>query len=164
LPHGINAACNSSAEHQNAQQRNAHDNALDQISSACGKKSANRRIGNDNNRTDEHGRCVIKTEHTIEKLSAGGKTGSGIRNKENQDDNAGDPCENFFGIAITVGEKFRQGDGVLRQLRIAAQTTGYRKPVDISADRQTDCRPTRIRNTGQICNAGKSHEKPAAHI
>ncbi len=67
-------------------------------------------------------------------------------------------------VMVTVGKEIRDGDGVVSYYGIAAETLCYQKPVQIGSDCKSDRGPACVCNTGQICYARETHEKPAAHI
>ena len=60
-------------------------------------------------------------------------------------------------------QKLRHRDGV--QIgRVAPQPPGHDEPVEPGAHGQTDGRPARRRNAGEVGKAGQAHQQPAGHI
>ena len=141
-----------------------HNDALDKICGGCGKESAQCCIADDDQCTDDHGNLIIDPEHAGKKLSAGGKTGSGIRDKKDYDENSTDRLENFFLITVAVAEKGWKGNRISCYMSIAADSFCYDPPVQISTDGKSDGCPAGIGNSGQISKSRKSHQKPTAHV
>ena len=81
--------------------------------------------------------------------------------------NLGTFCDygkNTFVISVTVGKEQWQCRRVSADMRIITKSLGNNKPVYISSDCQSDCSPRCISRTGQVSNAGQSHQQPAAHV
>ena len=148
---------------QHEENGNGHDNALYQIRNGSRQKSAGSGVAHDNHSGDQHGCHVVDAEQAGKQLAAGGEAGSGIGNKENNDDHRGQGREDAFFIMEALGKEL--GDGIaFRNLGVAPQTAGGEKPVEVSAHSQTDGRPAHIRRAGQVGKARQTHEQIAGHI
>ena len=157
------SACLADAEHQNNYQRDGHDDTLDKVSRAGCEETAHGCVEHDDDRADDHRRMVVHAEQAVEELSAGGKARCRIRNKENDNDKRRDQGQNIFFVAETVGEEFRQRNGI-RHFRITPEFLCHQKPVKICTDCKSDHGPAYVRNTGQVRQSRQSHQKITAHI
>ena len=146
------------------EQGKRHNDALDKICGGCGKESAKCCIADDDQCTDDHGYLINVPEQAGKKLSAGGKTGSGIRHKENHDHNCRNCHQCMAFITVSVFEKSRQRDGIVCFVGITAQAFCNDQPGEIGTDCKPDRSPAGLSTTGKIRNTGQSHQKPAAHV
>ena len=163
VSHGIPAACNLDAKEYNDNQRNAHDNTLNQVRGGHCHKPSHDCVSDDDHSACDHCHMVIYAEQAVEQGSHRLKARRGIGNKENQDNDGGNAHQYVPVIPVAAGEKVGYGDGPACN-GITAQAPGNNQPVEICTHGQTNGGPARIRDAGQVCNSRQAHEKPAAHI
>ncbi len=162
--HGTKAPHIADSKAKHHDNGDGHNDALQKIGGAGRQKPSQSGIGNDDNRTYHHGRHIIPPEQTGKQFSACRKTRSGIRYKENDNQNSRQHRQDLFLIPVTVGKKQGQCGGIAAQMRVAAKPSCHHQPVYISSDCQADGCPGCVRETGHIGDARKAHQKPAAHI
>ena len=163
LDDDIHAAGGMDTVDDDGYQRNRHDDALDQVGGACRHKAAHCTVQDDNDCACDHRNRVVDAEHRVEQLAAGSKAGCGVRDEENDDDNGCDARQNALLVAVAVGEEGRQGDRVCR-MGVQTDLARDEKPVEVGADRKTDCGPARITDTGQVRKTRQTHQQPGTHI
>ena len=148
VQYSTHTACLGHTEHDDADQRCRHDNGLDEVSE---------------DRTDDHCCVVLPAEDRAEQLAAGRKARSSVGHEEDQDDQRSNAHEDPVLVMVAVGEEVRNGDRA-DLLAVDTQTLGNEQPVEIGADCQTDRSPAGFRAAGEVGNARKTHEQPAAHV
>ena len=102
---------------------------------------------------------VAKRRRHDDAYTAGGKTGSRIRNEENDDKYCCDQCDDVAVVAESLTEKVRQCDRI-HFLGVDTKSFCHEKPVEICADRETERRPECFRNTCHQRHCRKSHQEP----
>ena len=161
--HGIPAARHADAIDQNGHQCQRHDDGLDEVGGGHGAEAAQNRIAHDDERRDQHCGHVIHAEQAVEQLAAGRKARRRIGHEEHDDDDRAQCVQQVALVMEPQGQKLRDRDGV--QIgRIAAQTPRNDEPVQPCAHGQTDGRPARRCNAGQVGQTRHSHQQPAGHI
>lgn len=70
----------------------------------------------------------------------------------------------FFLLLEACGEELGNGDGVVRNNGIAAETARHDQPVDVRAHRKADGRPRGVRQAAPVRHAREPHQQPAAHV
>ena len=158
------AASSVNAEAEHDEQRNRHDNGLYKVGGRSGEETAGCRVADNDDGRNNHCPEVIHPEQAGEQLTAGGEARSGVRDEKDQNDQCGQAHQDTAFIAKAVVEEIGNGDGIAGDVRVQADTLGDDKPVDIGADGQADCRPTGVRDAGQIGQAGQTHEQPRTHV
>ena len=151
------------AEAYNDDERNGHEDGLDQVGERNGHKAAHHRVQHDHDAADDHCRMILHTKEAVEERADGLEAGRRVRDKENKDHDRRDAGEQMLLIAIAAGEKVGDRDGA-EFGRIPAQAARDDQPVEIRADGQTDGRPGHLRQAKQIGKAGQAHQKVAAHV
>ena len=161
--HGVPAAGYMDAEKYNDNQRNAHDDALNQVRGGYCHKASHDRVTDNYHCACYHCSVIVYAEQAVEQGSHCLESGGGVGNKENQNYDGGNTHQYVPVIPVTAGEKVRYGNGPACY-GIAAQALGNNQPVEICTNSQTNGGPACIRDAGQGCNSRQTHEKPAAHI
>ena len=127
------------------------------------QEAAERAVQHNDCGAQEHGGHVVHAEHGGEQLAARRKAGSGIGDKEDDNDNGRNQGERVALVPEALGEKLGNGNG-MDALGVDTQTLGNQQPVEICADSQTDGSPRRLRKTRHQRKTGQAHQKPAAHV
>ena len=148
------------AENKNDDKSRGHDDALDEVRRGCRKESAHRRVEHDDEGADQHGCVIVEPEQRVEKLSAGGKTGCGIRHEKHNNEHRCECCDQIPVITIALREEFRQSDRI-RFLGVPAEPLGDNQPVEICSGGKTDAGPGDIGKSRQIGKSGKAHQQVA---
>ena len=164
----------AAAEHHHQRhdhQRQHHDDALNEIGKADGKKPADHRIGQHDPCRDDDAPHVI-AHHVIgqqagkrrlEQLAACDKAGGGVDGEEHHDDDGRDYAQGRGAVGEAVGEELRDGQRVVVSLGLFAQARGDDEPVDHSAREQSDTDP-RFDQPGGVKRTGQAEQQPARHI
>ena len=161
--HGGSSARLNHTESDHDEQRDRHDDTLDQVRRADRQKTAESTVGHDDHGGDNHRYHVIHAEERAEQFAAGGKAGRGVGDEEDNNDHSGDGGQDVFLIAVAFREKVRDRDGAYR-MGITADLLGDDQPVQIGAGSQPDHGPPHVGETGQIGKPGKPHKQIAAHV
>ena len=160
---GVPAAGCMDAENENDNQREGHDHALDQAGDGGRHEAAHGAVSDDDNGGDDHGNGVVPAEHAVEQLAAGDKAGSGIGNKEDDNDQSADGLDQLGVIPKARCQKIRNRDGV--ELRgIDAQSAGDDQPVEIGARSKADGSPAGFRDAAEQRQARDAHQQISAHV
>ena len=160
----IPSSCLADPEEEHDPKGDGHDDALHKVSEACRQETACHGISDDDNRADDHGKMIIYVKQRRKEFPDRRESGCGIGNEKDHDDECRDQREDLRLIPETIGEKLGDGKGVVCCQRVAAKPFGYDQPVNVGADRKPQSGPDRLRYAGEIGKAGKTHQKPAAHI
>ena len=67
-------------------QRHEHQHALKKIGPAHRQESADKSVGDNGDRTDNHRQLVRHAENGCEQLAAGDQAGAGVKNEKDQDE------------------------------------------------------------------------------
>ena len=94
----------------NDDQRDGHNNTLDEVSGRHCHKAAHDSISYNNNGAYDHGNVIICSEQAGEQGSDSLKSGRGVRDKENQDDDGRDAHMIPAGESQTNGESQKTGE------------------------------------------------------
>ena len=89
VSHRAPASGHMDAKEYNDNQRNTHDNALNQVRGGHCHEAAHDRVSDDDHGTGYHCHMVIHAEQTVEQGSHSLEARCGIGDKENQDYNGG---------------------------------------------------------------------------
>ena len=100
------------AEHQNDDQRQRHDDGLNQVGGGHRQETAQNGVDDDNCGTDQHGSRVVKAEQAVEQLTDGGKAGSGVGDEEYDNDKGANAAQELPVVRKALGNELRYGDGV----------------------------------------------------
>ena len=161
--HSVPAAGHADAVHQHRNERNAHDHRLDEVGGGDSPEAAQNGIAHDDQRRHDHGGHVVHAEQAVEQLAAGRKAGRRVGHEEHDDDDRAQCVEQIALVMEPQGQELRHRDGV--QIGgIAPQPPRHDEPVQPGAQRQTNGRPARGRDAGEIRQARHSHQQPAGHI
>ena len=109
-------------------QGNRHNDTLDQVGGRYRQETAHNGIADNDDRTDDHGHVVIHAKQAGEQGAYGLKSGSRIRDKENQDDDGRDAHQDVLLIMKSSGEEIRNSDGIADN-GIAAKPLCHNQPV-----------------------------------
>ena len=151
------------AEHQNDDQRQRHDDGLNQVGGGHRQETAQNGVDDDNCGTDQHGSRVVKAEQAVEQLTDGGKAGSGVGDEEYDNDKGANTAQKLPVVRKALGNELRYGDGVDLG-GVNAQTLGHQQPVQICTHSQTDGRPGSVGHAGNVSHAGQTHQQPGTHV
>ena len=160
----LNAARLRDAADEHRGKCEEHERALDKVGRADGEISADERVEEHDDGTEHHHRRVVEPEERREQLTAGHKAASGVNREEDERDDCRNRHENMLIVVEAVREEVGDGDGVVRHLRVLAQTLRHELPIEIRADRKADCRPHGVRRAREVRDAGKAHEQPSGHV
>ena len=109
-------------------QGNCHDDTLDQVGGGDRQKSSHNGVTYNNNGTHDHSHMIINAEQAGEQSSDSLKTGSGVRDKENQNHDSRDTHQDVLFIVKSSGKEIRNGDSIA-DYGVTAQPLGYNQPV-----------------------------------
>ena len=151
------------AEAYDDDERNGHEDRLDQVGERNGHEAAHHRVQHDHNAADDHCRMILHTKEAVEERADGLEAGRRVGNEENEDHDRRDAGEQMLLISEAAGEKVGDRDGA-EFGRIPAQAARDDQPVEIRADGQTDGRPRHLRQSAEVGKARQTHQKVAAHI
>ncbi len=126
--HRIPAAGHLDAKNNDNKKGDGHDDGLNKVCGAGCKKSAESRVNDDDERTNQHRRHVRRIKQSAEELSASGESGRSIGNKENDNDNRCDSSQKIFLVPIPFGEKLRQRNSITL-LAVTTNSSCNEKPV-----------------------------------
>ena len=84
--HSVPAACHAHAVDQHGDERQRHDDGLDEIGGGHGAEAAQNGVPHDDEGRDQHRRHVIHAEQAVEQLAAGRKARCRVGHKEDDDD------------------------------------------------------------------------------
>ena len=161
--HGTPAPGHTDAVGQHRHQCDAHDHRLDEVGGGHGPEAAQNGVPHDDQCGHDHRDHVVHAEQAVEQLAAGRKAGSRVRDKEHDDDHRAQRVDQVALVMEPQRQELRHRDGV--QIgRVAPQPPGHDEPVEPGAHGQTDGRPARRRNAGEVGKAGQAHQQPAGHI
>ena len=73
------------AEAHNDDERDRHEDRLDQVGERNGHEAAHHRVQHDHNAADDHRRVVLHTKKAVEERADGLEAGRRVRDKENED-------------------------------------------------------------------------------
>lgn len=162
--HGSSKAAAGNADdggnHENGDE---HHGSLDEVCPADCEEAAHEGVAHDHHSTDDKAGGVVQTEDGAEELSGSHEAGHSVEEEEGQDEEGCDYADNALLVAETVGEEVGEGDGVVAEVGVLAETTANNLPVEVSSDHETDTDPS-FGETADEDGAGKTHEHPATHI
>ena len=161
---GIPAAGYFHTEQQDDDDSDSHKNTLHQVGGTGCQEAAGYGIAHDDNGADDHCQNIVHAEDAAEQFAAGSEAGCCVGNEEHDDNNGRDTHEDIFVITVSAGEKVRHGDGVICHVGVDTDSLGNDEPVEIRTDGKTNGCPCSVRNTGEVSDAGQTHEEPAAHV
>ena len=160
----INATRLRDAANEHRGEREEHERALDEVGRADGEISADERVEEHDDGTEDHHRRVVEPEERREQLTASHKAASRVNREEDERDDGRNRHEDMLVVVKAVREEVGDGDGVVRHLGVLAQTLRHELPIEIRADSKADRRPHGVRRAREVCNAGKAHEQPPGHV
>ena len=117
----VPSAGSTDAEEEDDDEGKGHHNALNETGDGGSHETAEGAVGHNHDGGDNHGGHIIKAEETVEELTAGGKTGCHVRDKENDDHQSAQRFNELSVIPEACGEKIRHGDS-MNPGRITAET------------------------------------------
>ena len=161
--HGLRAARQIHAEEHDDDQRDRHEDGLDEVGGGHGQEAAQHRIADDDRRADEHGHVVVPAKQAAEQHADGLEAGGGVGHKEHDDDQCGNQGEQMALVPVAAGEVIRHGDGA-QVLGVDAQALGHQQEVEIGAHRQTDDGPADLRQSGEVRQTRQAHQQIGAHV
>lgn len=162
--HGSSEATTGNADDGgNHEHCDEHHGSLDEVSPADCEEAAHEGVAHDHHSTDDKAGGVVQTEDGAEELSGSYKAGHGVEEEEGQDEEGGNHADNALLVAETVGEEVGEGDGVVAEVGVLAETTANNLPVEVSSDHETDTDPS-FGETADEDGARETHEHPATHI
>ena len=152
-------------------QRDDHDEALDEVRQAHRQETANHGIGKHDQRRDPDAQHVIGHAHIaeqsckacFEQLAATDKSCSGIYREEDHHDQSRHDPQRHGPVWEAIGEEFRNGQRIAIALGLFAQTRRHDEPIGQCADEKTDADPCFDQAAG-IERAGQAEQQPAAHV
>ena len=151
------------AEENDDDQRDGHENALNQIGGTDGEEAAQHGVGNDDARADDHGRVVVPAKEAVEQRAHRLEAGGGIGDEEHHDHERRHQGQDVPLIAVAPGEIVGQRDGV--QLHaVAPQALRHEQEVQVGSGGQADDGPARLGNARKVGQSGQAHQQIAAHI
>ena len=159
----VHAACLLDPEEDDDDQSDGHKDTLDQVRGGDRHEAAQRRVGDDDNGTRDHGRVVLNAEEAVEQGSHCLEAGSSVRDKEDDDDKRRDQRNGMFRISVALGEILRDGDGV--DLRgIPTQKLCHQQEVQIGAAGEADDGPAALCDARDVGKARKAHQQIGTHV
>ena len=99
---GPHAARRPDAEEHDDDERDGHENALDQVCRGDREETAHNRVGNDDDCTENHRRMVLNAEQAVEERADGLEARSGIGNEENDDGQSRDAGEHMPLVTVAA--------------------------------------------------------------
>ena len=106
---------------------------------------------------------VINAEKSTEQFTAGTESRSGIRNKENYNDECSKRHENSL-IVLVSYRKIIGNCNRTDMVRVVSEFLCHNEPIKISTYRKTDNRPTYIRSACKQSESRQTHKQITAHI
>ena len=140
-----------------------HQQALGHVGERCAEEPAEERVEQGDADDDEHAREVVPAERGLEELAGGDHAGGDVEGEERQDDQRGGDAQEVAVVLEALLEEARDGDRVLRDLRVGAQSRGHELPVQPRAEGQADRDPG-LDQAVEVDGAGQAHEQPAGHV
>ena len=158
------AADRVNAEDEDHKEGDRHHDGLDQARDRGSQETAHGAVADDDRRGDQHGAQIVHVGEEVGKeLAAGREAGSGVGDKEDDDDQRRNALDQTALVAEAMGEKVGDRDRA-QLLGIAAQALGHDQPVQVGAKRKADHRPGGVSKAAEISQTGHAHQQPAAHV
>ena len=140
-----------------------HHRSLNEVSQSDGGEAAEEGVEYDDEGTDQKGVEVGQTEDSIEKLAGCNESGGCINDEEKNDEEGADEAQAVLLFFETVRQIVRDGERIIRDLRVVTKACGDEDPVRPCTDDEADACPEG-REPVQVRIARQSHQHPAAHI
>ena len=99
------------AEAHNDDERDRHEDRLNQVGERNGHEAAHHRVQHDHDAADDHRRVVLHTKKAVEERADGLEAGRRVRDKENEDHDRRDAGKQMLLISEAAGEKVGDRDG-----------------------------------------------------
>ena len=99
LYNGVPATCKVDAIKHDDNQRERHDDTLDQVSRGYSEESAKDRVANDDNSSDDHCHMVVYLIEARKQCSDSFKSRCGVRDEEDKNGECGDAHQDILIIA-----------------------------------------------------------------
>ena len=163
LYHKVGGIHREKRDNRAEQERAEHEKPLEKVGPADGIEAAKEGVKHDDRRRHDHGDSRINAQHRVEKRAARGNARSGIHAVNDHEHNRRDDLKRLVLRQKAVGQKLRDGDGVVGSDGITAQTGRNKNPRQNRAKHQTHGNPD-LAHAVEIDGTGQTHQHPRAHV
>ena len=153
----------NNSEDNDDHERNRHKDTLYKVRGGNSEESAEDSVADNDDRAENHSYVIFNVEQAVEQCTDRFKSGSGIRNKENQDDKGCNNRNMMLAVIVSSREKVRDRKST-DLIGITAKLACDKKEVKICTDSKSDRCPADFRNTREVCQSRKAHQQVRTHI
>ena len=140
-----------------------HHDSLDEVGVGHGQEPADQRVDHGDGGDDDHAEVVVHAEGGLEETAAGDHAGGDVEGEVDQNDEATGPAQQPMRVVESVVQEAGNGDRVVGDLGVGAQTRGHQQPVGQGSDRQSDGDPSLDQST-DVQGSRQSHQQPPRHV
>lgn len=160
----LDATCHGDGADDDDRQGKEHEAALHEVGRDDREITAHHRVEEYDDGTEDHHDRIVHAKERVEELAASDEAAARVDAEEDEDDDGGNRAHDVLVIVKAIGIETGQRDRVVGLFGIAAQALGDEQPVEVGAECQADARPTRVGGTGEVGEAGQTHEQVARHV